>query len=128
MSKTVKRYSEPFKRQVVREYEDGATIGALRRKYGIGGGNTIQRWVRKYGREGLRHRVMRIQTAAEADQVQQLQRQIQQLQNALAQMLLDKMAAEKALALYQETFGSDLVEKNGPGSSTPCTRRPASKG
>lgn len=98
--KTVKRYSESFKRQVVREYEEGATIGALRRKYGIGGANTIQRWVRTYGREGLRHQVVRVQTAAEADQGCRLQRQIQQLLKALAQTLLDKLAAGQALALY----------------------------
>ncbi len=128
MSQNVKRYSEPFKRHVVREYEDGATIEALRRKYGIGGGSTIQGWVKKYGREGLRHQVMRIQTAEEADQVQRLQQQIRELREALAQVTLEKMAAEKTLALYQEAFGTDLVKKNGPGSSMSSTKAPTSRG
>ena len=124
MSQTVKRYSEAFKRHVVREYEDGATIEELRRKYGIGGGSTIQQWIRKYGREGLRHRVMRIQTAEEADQVPKLQQEIARLQEALAQTLMEKMALEKTLALYQKAFGTDLAKKNAPGSSMPSTMRP----
>ncbi len=128
MSKTIKRYSEAFKRQVVQEYEAGATIEALRRKYGIGGGSTIQQWIRRYGREGLRHQVMRIQTAEEADQVQLLQREIQRLQEALVQMTLEKIAAEQTLALYQEAFGTDLVKKNAPASSTPSTMPPITKG
>ena len=127
MSQIVKRYSEAFKRQVVREYEDGATIEALRRKYGIGGSHTIQRWIRMYGRDGLRHRVMRIQTPEEADQVRKLQQEIHRLQEALAQTMLEKIALEKTLALYQETFGTDLAKKNAPSSLTPSTRKPASK-
>ncbi len=121
MSQTIKRYSEAFKRQVVREYEDGATITALRRRYGIKGAHTIQRWIRTYGRDGLRHRVMRIQTAEEADQVRKLQQEIARLQEALAQTMLEKIALEKTLALYQETFGTDVAEKNAPGSSMPST-------
>ena len=127
MSQTVKRYSEAFKRHVVREYEDGATIEELRRKYGIGGGSTIQQWIRKYGRDGLRHRVMRIQTAEEADQVQNLQQEIARLQEALAQTMVEKMALEKTLALYQEAFGTNLAKKNAPGSSMPSTTTPASR-
>ena len=127
MSKIIKRYSEAFKRQVVREYEDGATITALRRKYGIKGACTIQRWIRIYGQDGLRHHLMHIQSPEEADQVRKLQQEIQRLQEALAQTMLEKIAAEKTLALYQETFGTDLAKKNGPGSSMPSTKKPAGK-
>ena len=112
MSKTIKRYSEAFKRHVVQEYEDGASIEALRRKY---------------GRDGLRHRVMRIQTVEEADQVRNLQQEIRRLQEALAQTMLEKIAAEKTLALYQEAFGTNLAKKNAPGSSMPSTTTPASR-
>ena len=127
MSKTIKRYSEAFKRHVVQEYEDGASIEALRRKYGIGGHCTIQQWIETYGREGLRHQVMRIQTVEEADQVRNLQQEIRRLQEALAQTMLEKIAAEKTLALYQEAFGADLAKKNAPGSSMPSTTTPASR-
>ncbi len=127
MSKTVKRYSEAFKRHVVREYEDGATVEALRRKYGIGGGSTIQQWIRKYGRDGLRHRVVRIQTAEEADQVRHLQQELRRVQEALGRVVVEKLALEETLALYQETYGPDLVKKNALNSSTPSTRQPEGK-
>ena len=127
MSKTFKRYSKAFKRQVVREYEAGATIQELRRKYGIGGGSTIQQWIRTYGREGLRHRVMRIQSPEEADQVRLLQQEISRLQEALAQTMVEKIALEKTLALYQESFGTDLAKKNAPRSSMTPTTKPTNK-
>ena len=41
MEKTpLKRYSQAFKQQIVREYEAGATASQLSQKYGIMGGST----------------------------------------------------------------------------------------
>jgi len=42
----IKRYSEAFRIQVVREYEVGATIFSSRQTCGIGGKHTIQNRVR----------------------------------------------------------------------------------
>jgi transposase-like protein len=39
------RYNQAFKQQVVREYEAGASIYQLRQKYGIGGYQTVKRWI-----------------------------------------------------------------------------------
>ena len=45
------RYSEAFKLHVVREVErERWLFGQVQRKYGIGGGGTVARWVRCYGR------------------------------------------------------------------------------
>ncbi len=118
-----KRYSEPFKRQVVAEYEAGASLAALQRKYGIGRLCTIKRWVERYGRDGLRHTTVHIQTPAEADQYKALQQRIAQLESALAKVTLEKYLLEGTLALYQETYGHDLAEKKGP-SSRPPTNAP----
>jgi transposase-like protein len=46
----IRRYSQAFKQQVVREYEAGASIYQLLQKYGIGGHNTVKQWVKQYGR------------------------------------------------------------------------------
>jgi hypothetical protein len=45
----IKRYSEAFEKTVVKEYEAGGTIDALRQTNGIGEGSTIQQRIRKYG-------------------------------------------------------------------------------
>ena len=38
----IRRYSQAFKQQVVREYEGGASVNSLRHKYGIGSPGTIK--------------------------------------------------------------------------------------
>jgi transposase-like protein len=45
------RYSESFKRQIVREYEQGLlNKRQLQSKYGIGGKSRLLEWCRKYGK------------------------------------------------------------------------------
>jgi transposase-like protein len=44
-------YSESFKRQIVREYEQGLlNKNQLQKKYGIGGKSRLLDWCRKYGK------------------------------------------------------------------------------
>ncbi|MEZ4615407.1 MAG: transposase [Caldilineaceae bacterium] len=72
-----KRYSIGFKRQVVQEYEAGASATELRRKYGIGGGSTISSWINQYGREGSRYKRMVIQEPEEQNRVKELEERVQ---------------------------------------------------
>jgi transposase-like protein len=45
------RYSETFKKQVVREFEQGVlNKDQLQRKYGLGGKSRVLDWCRKYGK------------------------------------------------------------------------------
>lgn len=45
------RFSEVFKKQVVREFEGGLlNKDQLQRKYGLGGNSTVLKWCRKYGK------------------------------------------------------------------------------
>ena len=49
--KPQKKYSEAFKKQVVKEFEQGVlNKDQLQRKYGIGGNCTVLKWCRKYGK------------------------------------------------------------------------------
>lgn len=121
--KEIKRYSEAFKRQVVKEYESGVSCSQLKVKYGIGGSSTVSEWVKKYSREGLRHKVVQIQEMEERDQVKELKAQVRALREAVAQLSLEKMAAEKALELYREEYGDSLVKKNGQSLSSASTKR-----
>jgi len=58
MKRTFKKYSETLKRQVVSEYEAGVSIITLKKKYGIGGSETINLSIVKYAREGFRHELI----------------------------------------------------------------------
>jgi transposase-like protein len=42
------RYSDEFKKTVVREVLDGLSKDGASRKYGIGGHTTVLRWIRQY--------------------------------------------------------------------------------
>ena len=106
--KTVKRYSEAFKREVVAEYENGAGIPDLQKKYGITGGNTIKYWIKKYAKTGFRHEYIKIQTAEEANRVRELEAQVEELEQALGKVTLEKLKLESILEVLVETYGDDL--------------------
>lgn len=122
----IKRYSESFKRQVVSEYEAGSSIPALNRKYGITGGPTIRNWIKKYAKEGFRHELVRIQTTEEANRVKELEQQVQQLEQALGKVVLEKLKLESILEELEETYGVE-VKKNEPQSSNDCSAKSGSR-
>jgi transposase-like protein len=53
LQKNYNRYSICFKEQVVQEVAAGASISEVRRRYGIQDMATVQRWLRRFGREEL---------------------------------------------------------------------------
>ena len=112
MTQNIKRYSEAFRRQVVKEYEAGETITDLQKKYGITGGQTIQAWIKKYARAGLRTTVVRIQTAEEVNRVRQLEKQVEELERALARTTLEKLFLESVVEELQLQQGDEQVKKN----------------
>jgi len=80
---------------VVRELEQqDLPYEQLRRKYGIGGSYTVQKWVRKYG-NGTRGKIMRVETPKEINQLKQLKERVRRLESALADANID-LALERA--------------------------------
>ena len=117
MQKTIiKRYSEAFKQQVVREYEGGGSIHGLSEKYGIHGGNTIRGWLKKYAREGIRHKLLLIQSPEEQEQVKQLKSRTSQLEKLVAQLMLDKVMLETTLQVAEAQLGVDFKKIIGVSS------------
>ncbi len=122
----IKRYSEGFKRQVVAEYEAGSSIPALNKKYGITGGSTIRDWIKKYAKEGFRHELVRIQTTEEANRVKELEQQVQQLEQALGKVVLEKLKLESILEELEGTYGVE-VKKNAVASSSDWSAKSKSR-
>lgn len=119
----IRRYSEAFKKQVVREYESGTSSYRLRQKYGISGSNTIITWVRKYGREGSRYELMVIQKPEERDQLKALKERVQELESALAQVMLDKLMLESLVEVIEEEEGLAVKKNTGRRSLTGPTKK-----
>ena len=117
MQKTIiKRYSEAFKQQIVREYEAGSSIPELGEKYGVYGGNTIRAWLKKYAREGVRHKLLLIQSPEEQEQVKQLKSRTSQLEKLVAQLMLDKVMLETTLRVAEAQLGVDFKKVIGVSS------------
>lgn len=105
------RYSEAFKMQVVRELEENdLPYSALRRKYGIKGSETIQKWVRKYG-NGTRGKVIRVQTPKEIDELRELKKRMRLLESALADANIEAALERAYTRLACERAGIADVEE-----------------
>jgi transposase len=111
------RYSEAFKRQVVDEIARGkfSSINRAQVAYGIKGAETITSWVRKYGREDLLPKRIRIETMDETDQLKEAQKRIQQLEAALADAHIDQCLEHAFLEIACERMDvglNDFKKKN----------------
>ena len=103
------RYSEAFKRQVVEEIERGrhATIGAAKRAYGIKGSGTVPGWVRKYGRDDLLPKRVRIESLEERDELKEARKRIRELEAAVADAHIDHCLEKAYLHVACERMGVD---------------------
>lgn len=101
------RYSEAFKLEVVRELESGrlASVEAARRRYGISGKATVQRWLRKYGRNDLLRKVVRVETPEEVDRVRVLEGRIRDLERAVADSKVQETLARGYFEIACEELG-----------------------
>jgi transposase len=106
------RYSMAFKQQVVADLESGrfGTILAANEHYGIGGAETVRKWLRRFGRNHLIPKVVRVEKPDEADQIRQLKKQIRQLQEALGKTQLENVMNESFLRIACERLGMDFEE------------------
>jgi transposase-like protein len=91
------RYSETFKMGVVREVEErDLPFEHVRRKYGILGCDTVQAWVRKYGK-GPRGKRIRVEKPEEINEVARLRAELRRVKEALADAHVD-LALERAFS------------------------------
>ncbi len=106
------RYSSSFKQQVVKELESGRfnTFDEAREHYGIAGGSTIHYWLRKYGRNHLCAKIVRVEMPDEKDQIKELKKQLKQLQQMLGRKEAEKAISEAFLEIACEKLGEDVEE------------------
>jgi transposase len=106
------RYSEAFKLQIVNELESGAlrSFHEARERYGITGGATIQGWLRKYGKNHLLGKVVRVESADERDRLSELKAENDRLKRAVADLHLKSVLYESWLEIACEEFGIADIE------------------
>jgi transposase len=105
------RYSEAFKLQVVRDLEQGRfeNVGAAGRAYGVNGAVTVATWVRRYGKEHLLNKVIRVMKADEQTEVKALRKRVRELERALADAHIDLKLEAAYVELACEAAGIEDV-------------------
>lgn len=104
--RTCPRYSQAFRQKVVSEIESGnLSITRARTLYGIGGGNTIQKWLRKLGKSHLLNKVVHIEMKDERDKMKDLEKEKRALESALAQAQLKIIVLESTIKVLEEEAG-----------------------
>lgn len=110
--KTTLRYSISFKQKVVNEIEEeGLTFSEAGRRYKITGGQTLQKWVKIFGKNHLLNKVVRIEMKGEKDRVKELEVEVKKLKIALADAVLAKDALETLVEIVDAHYQTD-VKKN----------------
>jgi transposase len=125
-SKSVIRYSESFKLQILREIEEGKfeNCHAAAQAYGIRGTATVQRWVSTYGREHLKKRLIRVETTKDRDERERLKKRLRELESALSDATLDLRLEREYVKLACQQAGIedvDAFKKKADGK--PSTKR-----
>jgi len=82
-----------------------------RRKYGITGGDTIHKWLRKYGKHHLLNKIVRVETREEIDELKRLRAENKALKEAYAELALHHKCSEKVIEVADELFDMDLKKK-----------------
>jgi transposase len=107
------RYSESFKLKVIREMESGASQAEVQRKYDIPTNSTIISWLKKYGKNHLLSKVVRVEDASERNRIKRLEEEKAQLEKALAQTQIKLLAMESLVEVAEEYYKADFKKNFG---------------
>ena len=88
--------------------KNGLTIQQARDRFGIKGTNTVQRWLKKYGRNHLLNKVVRVETRDEIDELKRLREENERLKIAYAELAIDHKLSEKVIEKADEVYGLEL--------------------
>lgn len=109
---TVIRYSNSFKQQVIKEVEGGrfSNLVEASEHYGIKGTVTVRNWLRKYGKNHLCRKVVRVEMPNEQDEIRRLKKEIKQLKQALGQTQAENVLNQAFLEIACEELGQQVDE------------------
>ena len=110
MAVTRIRYSESYKRQIVKKIESGKypSLNSVAKAYGIGGTSTIASWIGKYGSEDLLPRNVRIETVKEHNELKMAKKRIRELEIAMADSHIDYCLEKGYLQVACDRLGEDI--------------------
>ena len=113
--RSIIRYSISFKQQVVKEIEEeGLNYEDAKRRYGIKGNATIQKWLVQLGKNHLVNKIVRVEMKGEKDRVKELEAEVKKLKAALADSALENYAMKTLIDVVNEHYDTDVKKNLGP--------------
>jgi transposase-like protein len=107
--KPCKKYSESFKRMIVKEFEKGLlNKDQIQVKYGIGGNSRVLTWCRKYGK--LHYPTKGIELGRPMKDPQK--RRIKELEAQLKEAQLKVEAYQKLISIAEREEGISILKKD----------------
>ena len=124
--KVIYRYSMAFKRQVVEDLENGRfeTSEAARVHYGINSTATIGVWLRRFGRNHLCPKVVRVEKPNEKDEIRKLKQEIRRLRELLGEKEAQKALGDAYLEMACQELGTEVEAFKKKESGQVLTRPP----
>lgn len=117
------RYSEAFKQEVVAEIESGRMNGhQASKRYGVSS-QLISYWLRRMGKLDALPKVIRVEKPDERDRIKDLERQVRELKNALADTQVRFLIAESQLEIVCEQQGLDAEEVKKKLQAKPSSKQ-----
>ena len=101
-----KRFSEAFKKEVVRDYEQGIlNKDQIQIKYGLGGNSTVLKWCRKYGKFDYP------KGKSIGRPMKDPQQRIKELEAKLKESELKVKVYEKLIEVTNRELDTDIIKK-----------------
>ena len=102
-------YSEAFKQQVIEDIERGRFNSAREASmaYGIGGKETVAKWLRAAGRGDLLGKVVVVRKPEEPGEIRRLKERVRRLEAALADAHMDRALDRSFFEVLCEQTGVD---------------------
>ena len=117
------RYSEAFKHQVVQEVEQGHRSSVeISKAYGISSG-TIHYWMKRMGKFDSIPKIIRVEKPNERNRVKELERQIRELKESLADTQVLYLIAESRFEVVCEQQGLDPEEVKKKLKAKPSSKQ-----
>ena len=111
--KSIIRYSISFRQMIVKEIEEGCGLEQVKKKYDIHGGNTVQRWIKNFGKNHLLNKIIRVETMDERNKIKQLEEDNKRLKLALADAYMAKNCLEEVIRMADKEYKTDLKKNFG---------------
>jgi len=108
-----RRYSETFKKHVIKEIQEGKfTPAEAERHYGIKGHSTVNKWLKKYSKEGLNRKKVIERLEKEETKVEKLEHRIRELEKALSDSMIENLVNKELVKLAKIHYGIDLKKNS----------------